>query len=84
MIKRIALLSLLILAACGSAYAQDPIPCENLAKEVQDGLKAAKLSEPDKTQVMKHRKAGLELCKVASRSDRFGAADGALECGLLG
>jgi hypothetical protein len=63
-------------------FAQDPVPCENLAKQVQDALNAAKLSESDKTQVIKHRKTGLELCKLEKDSETDAEFTAALK--LLG
>jgi len=64
MTKTIVLLAFFALAATGSAFADDPVPCEDLAKQVNDAMKAAKLSDSEKAQVKEHRKAGLDLCKV--------------------
>ena len=69
MTKTILSFALLVLIATGPAFAEDPVPCEDLAKQVSDALKTAQLSDADKAKVKEHRKAGLDLCKVEKDAD---------------
>jgi hypothetical protein len=69
MTKTILCSAFLALFAAGPAFAEDPVPCEDLAKEVSDALKTAQLSDADKTKVKEHRKAGLDLCKAEKDAD---------------
>ena len=69
MTKTILSFACLALITAGPAFAEDPIPCEDLAKQVSDALKTAQLSDADKAKVKEHRKAGLDLCKVEKDAD---------------
>lgn len=69
MTKTILSFAFLALIATGPAFAEDPVPCEDLAKQVSDALKTAQLSDADKAKVKEHRKAGLDLCKVEKDAD---------------
>lgn len=69
MTKTILFLAFVVPIATGPAFAEDPVPCEDLAKQVSDALKTAQLSDADKAKVKDHRKAGLDLCKVEKDAD---------------
>jgi hypothetical protein len=69
MTKTILSVAFVALVATGPAFAEDPVPCEDLAKQVNDALKTATLSDADKAKVKKHRKAGLDLCKAEKDAD---------------
>jgi hypothetical protein len=69
MTKTLFFLAFLALVATSPAFAEDAVPCEDLAKQVSDALKTAQLSDADKAKVKEHRKAGLDLCKVEKDAD---------------
>ena len=55
------LLGATALAAAASAA---PVPCEDKLKDVKAGLKAAKLTDADKTKVIDLQDKGIERCKA--------------------
>ncbi len=78
--KTILFLSIATLMSATSAFAASsstPVPCAEMAKQVDAALKGNKLSPTDLTIVNQHEKAGQDLCKAqkdAAADTEFGAA----------
>ena len=65
--KTILLLGFATLVSASSAFAATtttPVPCAQMAKQVDAALKGNKLAPADLTIVNQHDKAGQDLCKA--------------------
>jgi hypothetical protein len=78
--KTILFLSLATIMSAASAFAATtakPVPCAEMAKQVDAAMKGNKLSPADLTIVTQHDKAGQDLCKAqkdAAADTEFTAA----------
>ncbi len=62
--RALPLLVLTTTLTAGTVRAEDPVPCEDLARKLTFAMKNATLNAADKAQLVAHRKAGLALCKI--------------------
>ncbi len=75
--KTILFLSLATILSATSAFAATtPVPCGDMAKQVETAMKGAKLNTADMAAATKHQKAGTDLCtakKDAEANAEFAA-----------
>jgi hypothetical protein len=69
--------SLIAIACAGDAAAAEPVPCENMLKDVKAAVASASLSDADKAKVADLQSQGIERCKAdddAGADELFGQA----------
>ncbi len=68
--KTILFLSLATILSATSAFAATtPVPCGDMAKQVAEAMKGAKLNATDMAAATKHEKAGNDFCKAKKEAE---------------